>query len=35
MNYNGQTVNMSAVRENYRLKHGRNVSRTLVGMVGK
>jgi len=35
MNYNGQTVNMSAVREHYRLSWGKNVSRTLAGMVGK
>jgi len=35
MNTNGQPINMNAVREHYRLKHGVNVSRTLVGLVGE
>ena len=35
MSTNGQTVNMFAVREHYRLKYGVNTSRTLAGLVVK
>jgi len=33
MNTNGQTVNMHAVREHYRLQYGVNKSRTLQNII--